>query len=185
MKTVLLLMVSVLLSVQLVQAQGKFYTKSAKIQFFSKAPLEDIEAKSKNAVCLLDPETGTLQFSILIKSFEFENDLMQEHFNDDYLESHKFPKSEFKGQIVNLNSVNFKKAGIYPVTVRGRLTLHGETKEIETKGTIAVNGDNLIINSSFPLVLEEFKIKIPSLVKDKIAKTVTISVDGKLESLKQ
>jgi polyisoprenoid-binding protein YceI len=111
----------------------------------------------------LDPETGTLQFSILIKSFEFENDLMQEHFNDDYLESHKFPKSEFKGQIVNLNSVNFKKAGIYPVTVRGRLTLHGETKEIETKGTIAVNGDNLIVNSSFPVVLEEFKIKIPSL----------------------
>jgi polyisoprenoid-binding protein YceI len=180
MKSVIVLIAGMLLLTQVINAQNKFYTKNARVHFFSKAPLEDIEAKSKTAVCLLDSEANTIQFSILIKSFEFENELMQEHFNDDYLESHKFPKAEFKGVIVN-NGINLKKSGIYPVIVKGRMTIHGETNEMEAKGTIAVNGDNLLINSSFPITLADYKIKIPSLVKDKIAKTLTITVDGKLE----
>jgi len=184
MKRVLVFVLGIFFTVQALQAQSKFFTKSAKIQFFSKAPLEDIEAKTKTATCVLDTDAGTIQFSLLVKSFEFENELMQEHFNDDYLESHKFPKSEFKGQIINHTAVNFKKAGIYPVQVRGKLTIHGETKEIETNGTIAVNGDNIAVKASFPVTLADYKIRIPSLVKDKISKTVLITVDGKLEPLK-
>src|SRR6476659_3333260 len=82
-----------------VQAQGKFYTKSGKISFFSSTPLEDIAATNKSVVCLLDSKTGDLQFAALIKGFEFKKALMQEHFNTDYVESTKYPKAEFKGQV--------------------------------------------------------------------------------------
>jgi hypothetical protein len=181
MKHFLVLLFSVASVSLSVNAQSKFFTKNGKILFFSKAPLEDIEAKNKSAVCLLDSQTGTVQFSLLMKGFEFENELMQEHFNDDYVESQKFPKAEFKGQIVNNASINYKKAGIYPARVKGKLTMHGETKDIETTGTIAVNGDNLQISSNFPIQLSDYKIKIPSLVKDKVSNSIKIMVEGKLE----
>ncbi|HYH15644.1 MAG TPA: YceI family protein [Flavisolibacter sp.] len=181
MKHFLVLLFSVASAGLTVNAQSKFFTKNGKILFFSKAPLEDIEAKNKSAVCLLDAQSGTIQFSLLMKGFEFENELMQEHFNDDYVESHKFPKAEFKGQIINNASINYKKSGIYPVKVKGKLTIHGETKDVETNGTIAVNGDNLHLSSNFPIQLSDYKIKIPSLVKDKVSNSIKIMVEGKLE----
>src|SRR5260221_14307137 len=82
-------------------AQGKYYTKDGKISFFSATSVENISAVNKNVVCLLDSKTGDLQFAVLLKGFEFKKALMQEHFNSDYVESDKFPKSEFKGQITN------------------------------------------------------------------------------------
>jgi hypothetical protein len=181
MKRFLVLFLSVVGISATVHGQSKFFTKSGKILFFSKAPLEDIEAKNKSAVCLLDTQSGTLQFSVLMKGFEFENDLMQEHFNDDYVESQKFPKAEFKGQIVNNASINYKKSGIYPAKVKGKLTIHGETKDIETSGTIAVNGENLHVTSNFPILLSDYKIKIPALVKDKLSNSIKLMVEGKLE----
>src|SRR3712207_5932055 len=159
MKHFLVLLFSVASVSLTANAQSKFFTKNGKILFFSKAPLEDIEAKNKSAVCLLDVQSGTIQFSLLMKGFEFENELMQEHFNDDYVESQKFPKAEFKGQIINNSSINYKKSGIYPAKVKGKLTIHGETREVETTGTIAVNGDNLHVSSSFPILLSDYKIK--------------------------
>ncbi len=166
------------------QAQDKFYTKSGKIDFYSKTPLEDIEAKHKFAVCLLDTKTGTLQFSILIKGFEFENEEMQEHFNEDYLESDKYPKAEFKGQIVNNSIINYTKPNTYPVHVVGQLTIHGVTKEVQSAGTIKVDGDALTATSSFIIQVADYNIKIPALVKDKVAKTVKITVDTKLDPFK-
>jgi len=166
------------------QSQDKFYTKSGKINFYSVAPLEDIEAKHKSVACVLDTKTGSLQFSALIKGFEFENAEMQEHFNEDYLESDKFPKAEFKGQIVNNAAINYQKSGTYPVQVKGQLTIHGVTKEVQTTGNIKVDGDGLKAAASFNIQVADFNIKIPSLVKDKIAKTVKITVDTKLDPVK-
>src|SRR5438309_8290258 len=91
------------------QAQDKFYTKSGKVEFFSKAPLEDISARNKTVSELLDAKTGDLQFSVLMKSFEFEKALMQDHFNSDYVESDKYPKAEFKGTILNNKEINYTK----------------------------------------------------------------------------
>ena len=181
MKRFLVLFFSVACVGLTVSGQSKFFTKNGKILFFSKAPLEDIEAKNKSAVCLLDAQSGTLQFAVLMKGFEFENDLMQEHFNDDYVESQKYPKAEFKGQIINNSTINYKKAGIYPAKVKGKLTLHGETKDIEASGTITVNGENLHVTSSFPILLSDYKIKIPSLVKDKVSNSIKLLVESKLE----
>ena len=167
-----------------VNAQDKFYTKNARINFYSVTPLEDIEAQNKSAVCVLDTKTGSLQFSTLIKGFEFKNAEMQDHFNEHYLESDKFPKSEFKGQVLNNASVNYKKAGTYPVQVKGLLTIHGVTKEVQTNGTVKVDGDGVQTNAVFNVLVADYGIKIPSLVKDKIAKTVKVSVDANLDALK-
>jgi polyisoprenoid-binding protein YceI len=166
------------------QAQDKFYTKSGRINFYSKAPLEDIEARNKSAVTVLDTKAGTLQFSVLIKGFEFENAEMQEHFNEHYLESHKFPKAEFKGTIINNSNINYASPGTYPAKAKGLLTIHGVTKEVETTGTITVEPAAVKAVSSFNVQVADYGIKIPLLVKDKIAKTVMVSIDTRLEPLK-
>src|SRR5437016_4448488 len=112
----------ILLTVQ-IQAQV-FYTKSGRINFYSKAPLEDIEASNKTADCVLNISTGSIMFSVLIKGFEFQKALMQEHFNENYMESNKFPRATFKGTIVNLSEIDLSKPGNYPVRVKGQLTMH-------------------------------------------------------------
>ena len=137
----LLLSLSVLYSTTILKAQDKYYTKSGNINFYSKTPLEDIEAAHKSAVCVLDTKTGTLQFTVLIKGFEFENEEMQDHFNSDYLESDKYPKAEFKGHIINNSSINYTKPNSYPVNLKGQLTIHGVTKEVQTVGTMKVATD--------------------------------------------
>jgi polyisoprenoid-binding protein YceI len=104
---------------------------------------------------------------------------MQEHFNENYLESDKFPRSEFKGKITDLSSVDFKKDGTYNVTVSGDLTIKDVTKKIETKGTIVVESGNITANSVFSIVPEEYNIEIPGVVRDNIAKTIEVTVTMK------
>ncbi len=164
--------------------QGKFYTKSGKVSFFSSAPMENIEAKNKSSVCLLDTKTGDLQLAVLLKGFEFRKALMQEHFNSDYVESDQYPKSEFKGQITNNNAVNYSLKGAYPVTIKGRLTIHGVTKDIETKGSIEVKDGKLQANAGFNILIADYKITVPKLYRDNISKTIKISVDCLLDPLK-
>jgi polyisoprenoid-binding protein YceI len=162
----------------------RYYTKSGRIEFTSKAPLEDITARNKTVSVLLDTKTGDVQFSVLQKSFEFEKALMQEHFNTDYVESDKFPKAEFKGTITNNASINYGKPGSYPATVKGKLTIHGVTRDIFTTGTVKTDGRSPELVASFTVAVADYKIVVPSIVKDKVAKTVKIDVDGRLEELK-
>jgi len=160
-----------------VQAQGKFYTKSGKISFYSSTPLEDIAATNKSVVCLLDTKTGELQFAALMKGFEFKKALMQEHFNAEYAESSKFPKSEFKGQISNNSDINYTTNGTYTAKVKGNLTVHGVTKDIETTGTVTVKDGKLTLSSSFNVLVADYKITIEKLYRDNIAKSIKVSVD--------
>jgi polyisoprenoid-binding protein YceI len=164
--------------------QGRFFTKTGKIEFFSKAPLEDIEAKNNSASALLDTKTGALQFSVLLKGFEFDKALMQEHFNENYVESDTYPKAEFRGTIVNNAAVNYAKKGTYPSKVKGQLTLHGVTRDVETTGTMKVDTDEIKAESSFTIKLSDYGIKLAPIVKDKISNTIRIVVDTKLEPLK-
>ena len=165
-------------------AQDKFYTKTGKISFNASTPMENIEAVNKSAVALLDIKSGELQFSILMKGFEFRKALMQEHFNNDYVESHKYTKSEFKGHVVNSTEINYSKEGIYPAKVKGKLTIHGETKDIEAAGTITVKDGNLTAFSSFSIPLEDYKITVPRMVRDYISRSIKITVECLLQSLK-
>jgi hypothetical protein len=152
-------------------------THTGHIWFFSKTPMENIEAHNYQVGASLNPEKGDMAFSVLIKSFEFKKALMQDHFNENYMESDKYPKSTFKGKITNIKSVNFDKNGIYKVTVSGDLNMHNVTKPVTANGTITVKGDSVYSKSVFQVALKDYNIAIPSVVKDKIAETLDIHVD--------
>ena len=109
-------------------AQDKYFTKSGNIQFSSKGVIETIEATHRSVTCVLDSKTGDIQFAVLMKGFEFRKALMQEHFNENYVESDKYPKAEFRGQITNNSEINYAKDGTYTVHIKGKLTLHGKTR---------------------------------------------------------
>jgi hypothetical protein len=176
MKQTLIVVVLFVLTIP-VFSQKRYFTKSGQINFAAGTAVEDIDGINKATTSVFDAVSGQLEFAVLVKGFEFKRALMQEHFNENYMESDKYPKSIFKGKILNIDKVNFQKDGSYPVTVKGVLDMHGIKKEIETTGTFKVAGEAVHSDASFTVLLEDYKIAIPSLVKDKISKTVTIKVN--------
>jgi hypothetical protein len=182
MKKTAMLVLGCVFALGSVMAQDKFFTKTGKISFFSKASLEDIEAHNRSVTCVLDSKTGNLQFSVLVKGFEFDKALMQEHFNENYLETSKFPKAEFKGQVANNADINYTKDGTYNAKVKGKLTIHGETRDAEADGTITVKGGKLRAQSDFNVVLADYKVRNDKL--NNIANTIKVTVDCTLEPLK-
>lgn len=166
-------------------AQDKYFTKTGKIFFqCAKSPVEKVEATNRSTTCVLDTKTGNMQFAVMMKGFEFEKALMQEHFNENYVESTKFPKADFRGQISNNADVDYTKDGTYPVKVKGKLQIHGETKDVEATGTLVIKNGKISSNALFTVLLSDYNISIPSLVSDKISNTVNITVDCSLEPLK-
>jgi YceI-like domain len=161
----------------------KFMTKNGYIGFFSHTPMEDIKGDNNQVAGVLDISTGEMVFQALIKSFHFDRALMEEHFNENYMESDKIPKSSFKGKITNLSSVNFSKNGTYGVTVEGDLTIHDVTNKISTKGTIEVVSGGINANSKFNIVPEDYKISIPGVVREKINKNLEVTVAMKYTPL--
>lgn len=157
----------------------KFITKNGYIGFFSQTPVETIKAENNQVAGALDISTGEMVFQALIKSFHFDRALMEEHFNENYLESDKIPKSIFKGKITNLSAVDFKKNGTYNVSVEGELTIHDITKKITANGTIEVVTGGLNANSKFDIVPEDFNITIPSVVRNKINKSFEVAITMK------
>jgi hypothetical protein len=127
-------------------------------------------------VGLLDVSTGEMVFQALIKSFHFDRALMEEHFNENYMESDKFPKSVFKGKITNLASIDFSKPGTYDAIVEGDLTIRDATNKITTKGTIEVTSGGINANAKFNIVPEDYKINIPGVVREKINKNLEVTV---------
>lgn len=161
-------------------AQEKYYTKSGVIRFESKAPLEDIEAINGSVVCVYDKSSNAIQFSMNIRGFEFKKALMQEHFNENYMESDRFPKAEFKGVLIG----DVKGFGTFDVKAKGNLFIHGVTNEVFLPGKLVITQDKIQLNAEFTLAVADYKIVIPSLVRDKIAKTVKVTVSASLIPLK-
>jgi polyisoprenoid-binding protein YceI len=157
----------------------KYMTKNGYIGFFSHTPVEDIKADNNQVAGILDASTGEMVFQVLIKSFHFEKALMEEHFNENYMESDKFPKSTFTGKIINLSAINFSKNGIYDVTVEGELTIHGVTNKVTTKGSVEIVTGGINANSKFNIIPEDYKIDIPGVVRNNIAKTLEVTVTMK------
>ena len=161
----------------------KYFTKTGKVTFFSATPIENIEAGTHSASTVIDMESGKIQWAVLIKSFEFEKALMQEHFNENYMESSKFPKATFKGQIVDFSNINLQKDGTYIVDVGGALEIHGVEKEVKTKATFVVSNGEIVASSNFKVFVADYGIEIPSVVKNNIAKEIEINITGKYEKL--
>jgi hypothetical protein len=165
----------------------KFFSKDAKVAFdaTSASSPEKIAAVNPKGTLVVDMATGKMESGILVKGFHFEQALMEEHFNENYMESAKFAKANFAGDIVDFKTINLAKDGDYTATVKGKLTIHGITKDTETKGTFTVKGGKLTgAKASFKAPLADFKIAIPSVVKDKIAKDAKIDFTATLQLLK-
>jgi hypothetical protein len=154
----------------------KYFTKKAHVSFYSKAEKENIEAHNKRGASIFDLETGQFEFSVLIRSFEFEKALMQEHFNEEYMESHKYPKAVFKGNILDFQNLDFSREGTIPVKIKGDLTMHGETNTIEVSGEFVVKNGEISAYSNFDVALKDYQIKVPSLVTQNIAEIITIKI---------
>jgi hypothetical protein len=148
-----------------------FITKSGHITFFSEAPLENIDATSKSLNAVLDTKSEEIVFNVPITSFQFKKSLMQEHFNEKYLES---KNATFKGKIVG--PVDYSKDSSYPVTVTGILTLHGVEKKYSEKGLLIVKGNEITLSGKFYIVLKDHKIEVPALVASKIAERVLVTL---------
>lgn len=157
-------------------AQSRYIDRAGKASFFSSAPMEDIEAHSAQVVSVLDARSGELVASVLMRSFNFRKALMEEHFNENYIESHKYPKATFKGKVTNFAEVDFEKPGKYMLNVEGEITLHGVTRPLATKAEATVTRGKVQTKAVFPLTVADFDIEIPRLVINNIAEVVEVTV---------
>lgn len=150
-----------------------FITTTGEVSFFSKTPMEDIEAVNKNVSSIINTSTNEVAVQMRITNFVFPNKLMQEHFNENYLESEKFPSATFKGKIKE--TIDLNVPGTYPVSALGSATIHGVTHPIELKGTIVSTGSTLALTCQFEVKLVDYKIDIPKIVFAKIAEVIKVS----------
>lgn len=155
----------------------KYITKSGTIEIFSETSLFTIEAKNTKVASVLNAETGEIVTSTLVRSFNFEEALVEEHFNENYMESHVYPKSLFKGTITNMKEVDLKKDGSYPITVEGELTMHGVTNKITEKGTLEIKDGKVSAHLKFTVSLAAYKIEIEESYKDRIKDEIQLTVE--------
>lgn len=177
-----LLFTLLLVAAMSLQAQ-KYFTRDGYIRFFSSTSMEDIEAENKKVTTVMDGATGKLEFSALMKSFEFEKALMEEHFNENYVESNTYPKATFKGEIVDFKKGSYASAT--PVKVKGKMKIHGVEKDVTIDGTAHETKDGYTLKSSFVVNPEDYDIEIPNAVRDNIAKEIEVTVEADLVPLKK
>lgn len=178
MKYLLSLIVFIFIGGQ-VNAQEKFITKNGFVKFFSSAPLEDIEADNNDVQSIVDLTNSKIVISIPIQSFEFDKSLMKEHFNENYLESEKFPKATFQGKYDAGKTLSSKDHGSYTVAVTGDLTIHGVTRPLLTKATLIIQEDGIVAKTKFDVRVADHDIEIPSIVFKNIAEVVEVTADFK------
>ena len=154
----------------------KHITKEGVIEIFSETSMFTIEAKNQKVASILNTENGEIVASTLVRSFKFHEALVEEHFNENYMESHKFPKAVFKGTITNFNTVDLNKDGEYAVNIKGELTMHGETRPVETEGKLSVKGGKITAKAIFIVSLANYKIEIEESYKDRIKDEIKLTV---------
>ena len=152
------IILTVLLICSTVASAQQYLTREARLSFDAGSPLEDIEAFTESGSAVFDASSGKIGVQVLMTSFQFKRALMQEHFNENYVESEKFPKASFKG------TYNEGK-------VKGELSIHGVTKEISVPATLREENENFVLTTAFDITLAEYNVEIPSAVVDKISKT--------------
>jgi polyisoprenoid-binding protein YceI len=175
MKKVLILLAMCLVGMS-ARAQELLISKNAVVSFYSKTVLEDIEAKSNTGTSAINPKTNEMLFKVSNTSFRFQKKLMQEHFNENYMESEKFPFSEFKGTISG--SYDVAKNGTYKIIVSGNLNIHGISKPYSGPAELTVSDSGVAAKASFKVRIADHGIKIPSLVFKNIAEFVDVNIQA-------
>jgi YceI-like domain len=159
-----------------------YLTRNGFIGFYSKTPLEDIRAENNQTYGMIDVAKKNVAFTLLVKGFTFQKQLMQTHFNENYAESDRYPKANFVGTYSG--DVDVSKNGTYPVVIKGQLTFHGVTRPVEVPANIEVLDDALIGKSEFKLKPADFDIEIPAIVREKIAQQMDVRVNVKCNKTK-
>jgi hypothetical protein len=174
------LLVIVLFSgmLQTANAQKVFATKSGQIYFNATGALVKIAAVNNQVDSKFVDDTGQIIFGVLIKGFKFENQLMEDHFNENYMESTQYPKADFKGYITNIKEINFSKDGAYPIQVEGTLTIHGVAQKTTTKGTLTLAQGKPSIEGAFNVKIKDYGIS-GMYIGDKIANVAVIKLNCK------
>jgi hypothetical protein len=152
----------------------KYTAEKAFISFFSDAAIEDITAENTKVSTIFNSETGDIVYSVPMKDFKFAKSLMEEHFNEKYIESEKFPKATFQGKLVGYD---LKKSGPQEARAQGKLTIHGVTHDIDVPGTFEVNGKKITMKSKFMVKVADYEITIPQLLFQNIAEQVEVTID--------
>lgn len=160
-----------------------YMANNCTISFFSASPLENIEAENKAAKPIINTATGDIQIKIAMNAFVFEKPLMQEHFNENYVETEKYPYTIFKGKINE--PIDWTKDGEHKVTVTGTLSMHGVDKERTLEGTVSVKGTEISIATKFNIHIADHNIKVPSLYIQNIAEDVEVKLNATLEPFKK
>lgn len=162
-------------------AQSKYIDKNGKIVFEASEQLfEEVKAETASATAILDTETNQIASLALVKGFLFKNSLMQEHFNENYIESDTYPKATFKGELLDFDSSKLTGSPS-EITVDGKLQLHGKEKDIRTNFSVHKVGNTIMMEGEFKVAPEDFDIGIPKIVRNKIAKEVLVQINFKLE----
>ena len=156
-------------------AKDIFYTRSGQVSFFSSTPIEDIKALNEQTTCVLNMETGDVSFRIPILGFNFKNGLMQEHFNENYLESDIYPDAGFKGVINNWDQVTLNEEPQL-ISIEGVMTIHGVSKQIKETGKIFFKNEKVNGTAMFRIIVADYDIQIPKIVRENIAKVVDVNV---------
>jgi hypothetical protein len=162
------------LSTFFANAQSLFMVEKGVVSFYSYAPLEDIKAESRQVNGMINTQTGEVAFIIPMRSFHFAKALMEEHFNEKYIESDKYPQATFKGKIVE--PIDMSKKGKQQLSVSGIMTIHGQEKNIQEKGELEVNNDKLTLTTEFYLAIKNYNITVPTLLIKNIADTVQVKL---------
>mgnify|MGYP002152215395 CR=1 FL=1 len=179
------MLIVLLLAGQAELCAQRYITRSGTISFYSEAPLENIEAVNNQVSSALDLETGNFVFRVLMRAFQFEKALMQEHFNDNFLESHNYPNASFEGKVKNLDAGELNSGRTMEVEVDGKLTIKGVTKDVVETGTLVRDGDVIRGKSVFFILLADYGIRIPAAVSRNISPEIQITVDLELHPMNQ
>ena len=156
-------------------AQKVFLATGGMVHFFSETPLENIEAKSQSMTAVLTIGSNKILFNVPMRTFKFDKSLMEEHFNEKYVESEKYPKAAFKG-IIN-ETIDWSRDTVASVTATGTFDLHGVTREVTEKGTLKIIGDRINLVVSFDITLADYKIRIPKVVTTNIAEVIRVNIE--------
>ncbi|WP_158841829.1 YceI family protein [Polaribacter sp. L3A8] len=173
MKTIYTVIIFFLLT-NVINAQKKYLTKNGSVTFFSSALIEDIKADNNQVLSIIDATSGKMAVSILMKSFMFEKALMQEHFNENYVESDKYPKATFKGAIIDFENIKDPET---KVNVKGIITIHGKSKEIVISANFTKTEQSIFMKGEFNLLVTDYDIKIPNVVTKNIAKKIKVTFE--------
>jgi len=165
--------------------QELFYTREGRVSFFSEAPLENIEAHNNRGSSVLDAKTGAIEFSVLIKGFMFEKSLMQEHFNENFMESDKYPRAVFKGLILDFEKMDLSKNGTFPIVIQGEMEIREMVEEVIAEGKLIVADGKIRGEALFELTVADFGIQIPGVVRENIARVVEVRVEANFKPLER